>query len=233
MIIYTASYGKHLYCPHFTPYSEKYVSDWFRHTDDAGQKYRTRSRKGQVIRQYLDKSPGMPLSTIWSDIMQLSSRRGLFTTTKKEETGYPTQKPLALLERIIKTSSNEDDRTFDPFCGCATSLVAADRLSRRWAGIDLSPLAVKLVNDRIRQDRGGDISPVPLRPMVRLSELILETCRTIEHISTDSTANRRAFVPDVTRIFRSGYLRSTISCRSQRGDGSYRQLAAALQPLQP
>ena len=69
--------------------------------------------------------------------------------SSKERTGYPTQKPLTLLERIIKASSNEGDLVLDPFCGCATTLVAADRLGRRWAGIDLSPLAIKLVNDRI------------------------------------------------------------------------------------
>ena len=63
----------------------------------------------------------------------------------KEKTGYPTQKPLALLERIIKASSNRGDMVLDPFCGCATTLVAADYLQRRWAGIDLSPLAIKLV----------------------------------------------------------------------------------------
>ena len=72
----------------------------------------------------------------------------------KERTGYPTQKPLALLERIIRASSNEGDMVLDPFCGCATALVSADRLRREWAGIDLSSLAVKLVDERIAGDRG-------------------------------------------------------------------------------
>ena len=72
-----------------------------------------------------------------------------------ERTGYPTQKPLALLERIIKASSNRDNLILDPFCGCATACVAAERLNRRWAGIDISPLAVKLVNDRIESDRAA------------------------------------------------------------------------------
>ena len=72
----------------------------------------------------------------------------------KQYLGYPTQKPLALLERIIKASSNEGDVVFDPFCGCATSLVAADRLNREWIGIDISPLAVKLVEKRIKDDQG-------------------------------------------------------------------------------
>ena len=60
--------------------------------------------------------------------------------------GYPTQKPLALLERIIKASSNEGDVVLDPFCGCATACVAADNLGRRWLGIDISPKTVELVN---------------------------------------------------------------------------------------
>ncbi len=68
---------------------------------------------------------------------------------------YPTQKPIALIERIIEASSNEGDMVLDPFCGCATTMVAADRLEREWAGIDLSPLAVKLVNERITEDRGA------------------------------------------------------------------------------
>ncbi len=68
---------------------------------------------------------------------------------------YPTQKPIALLRRVIEASSNEGDIVFDPFCGCATTLVAADRMERQWAGIDLSPLAVKLVNERISEDRGA------------------------------------------------------------------------------
>ncbi|MXW43839.1 MAG: hypothetical protein F4Z56_03885 [Candidatus Dadabacteria bacterium] len=73
---------------------------------------------------------------------------------KNERVGYPTQKPLSLLERIIKASSNEEDVVFDPFCGCATTLVAADRLSRNWVGIDISNVAVRLVEDRIKADQG-------------------------------------------------------------------------------
>ena len=69
--------------------------------------------------------------------------------SSKERTGYPTQKPLALLNRIIKASSNEGDVVFDPFCGCATTLVAANALNREWVGIDISPRAAELVADRI------------------------------------------------------------------------------------
>ena len=71
-----------------------------------------------------------------------------------ERTGYPTQKPLALLDRIIKASSNKGDVVFDPFCGCATTLVAADRLQRDWIGIDISGKAAELVVERIKADQG-------------------------------------------------------------------------------
>ena len=154
LLVYAYKYGKHLYNRQFTPYSEKYVNNWFRHTDDLGRAYQTRSRKGKIIRQYLDESLGMPLSSVWSDIMQLSSRRGWFPTTDREETGYPTQKPLALLERIIEASSNRGDVVFDPFCGCATTLIAAEGLVREWIGIDISPKAVELVQHRMKKDLG-------------------------------------------------------------------------------
>ena len=87
---------------------------------------------------------GILPNNIWGDINQPMG---------DERTGYPTQKPLALLERIVKVSSNPGDMVFDPFCGCATTLVIADRLQRQWAGIDLSPLAIKLVEERINDDR--------------------------------------------------------------------------------
>lgn len=73
---------------------------------------------------------------------------------KNERLGYPTQKPIALYERIVRASSNEDDVVFDPFCGCATTLVAADRWNRQWVGIDISPVAVRLLEERIKADQG-------------------------------------------------------------------------------
>ncbi len=97
-------------------------------------------------KRYLLESKGVAARDVIADIKPAS---------RNERTGYPTQKPLALLDRIIKASSNPDDMVFDPFCGCATTLVAADRLQRQWIGIDLSPLAIKLVNERITEDRGS------------------------------------------------------------------------------
>ena len=105
-----------------------------------------KSKRLQRIR-FLDELLGETVDTLWDDIPPINSRA-------QERIGYPTQKPLALLDRIIRASSNEDDMVLDPFCGCATALVAADRLNRQWAGIDLSPLAARLVLKRLRDDRG-------------------------------------------------------------------------------
>ena len=96
-------------------------------------------------KKYLDEHPGAKVQNIWTDIQRIGN-------TAKERTSYPTQKPLTLLDRIIKASSNPGDMVLDPFCGCATTLVAADRLGRKWAGIDMSPLAIKLVKERIVVD---------------------------------------------------------------------------------
>ena len=81
--------------------------------------------------------------------------------SSKQRTGYPTQKPLALYERIIKASSNEGDIVFDPFCGCATTLVAAERLDRQWVGIDIWDKAKDVVIDRLEQK--GLIVPKGIR----------------------------------------------------------------------
>ena len=97
---------------------------------------------------YLDQGRGVPIQSVWDDIGNLQA-------SAKERIGYPTQKPLALLDRIIKASSNEGDMVLDPFCGCATACVAAENLGRQWVGIDLSSKAVELVNMRLQQSMGS------------------------------------------------------------------------------
>ena len=96
------------------------------------------------LKRYLNEMPGNVVDNVWTDIPPINSQA-------KERIGYPTQKPIALLERIIKASSNEGDIVLDPFCGC----VAADKLSRKWVGIDISPKAVELVNMRLQRDMGS------------------------------------------------------------------------------
>ena len=110
---------------------------------DAGRIVQNKPGAVPRYKRYLDEMPGVPLQDSWTDI-------GPVTSQSHERIGYPTQKPLALLERIIRTSSSEGDMVLDPFCGCATACVAAEKLGRRWVGIDLSPKAVELVNMRLR-----------------------------------------------------------------------------------
>ena len=90
----------------------------------------------------------------WTDIPSLNNQA-------KERMGYPTQKPLALLERIVKASSDKGDLVIDPFCGCGTTLVAAERLGRKWAGIDISPFAARLVRDQRLKDPSVPIYGIP------------------------------------------------------------------------
>ena len=102
----------------------------------------------RMVTQMTDEdSLGAPMDDVW-DISVINSQA-------KERIGYPTQKPLALLERIIMASSNEGDVVLDPFCGCATACVAADKLNRKWVGIDISPKAAELVNMRLQQAMGS------------------------------------------------------------------------------
>ena len=105
--------------------------------------------EGKVPRSklYLHESKGPQINSVWVDVTNVQG-------SSKERTGYPTQKPLKLLDRIIKASSNPGDVVFDPFCGCATTLVAADRLDRQWVGVDISDKAAALVVQRMEQDQG-------------------------------------------------------------------------------
>jgi site-specific DNA-methyltransferase (adenine-specific) len=99
---------------------------------------------GQLrLKMYLDESPGPKVHNIWDDIPPINSQAG-------ESLGYPTQKPLPLLERIIQASSNEGDIVLDAFCGCGTALVAAQKLKRQWIGIDVSPTACRVMAKRLQ-----------------------------------------------------------------------------------
>ena len=86
---------------------------------------------------------------IWDDIDAIGT---MGRPNEPRTVGYPTQKPIKLLERIIKASSNEGDFVLDPFCGCATTCVAAEKLGRKWVGIDVSVKAYDLVRDRLKKE---------------------------------------------------------------------------------
>jgi DNA modification methylase len=94
------------------------------------------------LKHFLDEMPGVNLSDIWTDIPPINSQA-------QERLGYPTQKPEALLERILRASSNEGDVVLDPFCGCGTTVQVAQRLNRRWVGIDITHLAIGLIKTRL------------------------------------------------------------------------------------
>jgi len=102
------------------------------------------------IKMYLDNMPGIPCQDSWSDIDPINM-------VAKERLGYPTQKPEALLERIIRASSNEGDLVLDPFCGCGTTIAAAQKLGRRWAGIDITHLAITLMKTRLNDAFGDQV----------------------------------------------------------------------------
>ena len=141
--------GGYHYDFHGHPGPWRYPEARMRGLETEGRIYIPKKKGGvPAFKRYLADNKGQPPLNIWTDIPPVNSQA-------KERTGYPTQKPLALLERIIKASSTEGALILDPFGGCATALVAAETLNRQWAGIDLSPLAVKLVDQRLRDQHGA------------------------------------------------------------------------------
>ena len=115
--------------------------------DKAGLVHWPETGKSPRHKRYADEAPGVQIQDVCTDINPIGSQA-------KERLGYPTQKPITLLQRIITASSNAGDMVFDPFCGCATTLAAADRLDRDWAGIDISPKAAELILRRIEDQQG-------------------------------------------------------------------------------
>ena len=95
------------------------------------------------LKRYLDEQEGTPIDDIWDDVLPIQAQAA-------ERLGYPTQKPLALLERIIQASSNPGDVVLDPFCGCGTAVAASEKLGRRWIGIDITHLAISLIRYRMK-----------------------------------------------------------------------------------
>jgi len=112
--------------------------------------------KYPVYKSYLDESKGTIISNLWYDLKFIG-------TKSPERLGYPTQKPKALLERIIKASSNEGDIVLDGFCGCGTALDAAESLNRKWIGIDISPIAISLIKRRLKDTYGKQLSKFEIR----------------------------------------------------------------------
>ena len=140
-------------CYEWKGYKNPYPSGWRLTKNRLEEEY----QKGNIViqtngklqrRKYEDDWRGSPMGNLWNDINPVS--------LKKERTGYPTQKPLALLERIIKASSTKNDIILDPFCGCATTCIAAEKLNRQWIGIDVSVKAYELVKTRLNKEVKGE-----------------------------------------------------------------------------
>lgn len=130
------------------PYSEKYLRERFNQTDEQGRIYQTRKRPGGVIeRQYLEDSKGVPLSTVWTDIKQTYAMH--LAKRAKEETGFQTQKPERLLDRIIELSTDPGDLVADFFCGSGTTVASAERLGRRWIACDIGRWGVHVTRKRL------------------------------------------------------------------------------------
>ncbi len=127
-----------------TPYDGRYWAYSRENMEKFESEGRLHYTKSGIPRfkRYLDEMPGIHIQSIWDDIPPIGSRA-------KERLGYPTQKPEALLERIIRASSNEGDVVLDPFCGCGTAIAAAHKLGREWIGIDITHLSIALQKYRL------------------------------------------------------------------------------------
>jgi len=117
---------------------------------NEGRIVQTASGRMPRYKRYLDEMPGVPIQDLWTDIRPISSHA-------KERLGYPTQKPEVLLERIIMASSNEGDIILDPFCGCGTTISVAEKLKRKWIGIDVTHLAISLMKHRLIDTFGDKV----------------------------------------------------------------------------
>lgn len=146
-----------------------YPPDVLEQMDKEGKVHWPQKAGGMpMLKRYLDEQPGTPLQDLFVDIPPMHNLAG-------ERVGYPTQKPLALLERIIKASSNPGGVVLDPFCGCGTTIEAAQRAGRQWIGIDVAVHAIKVIEGRLR-DRLGNVKykieglPADFASAVKLAE---------------------------------------------------------------
>jgi len=123
--------------------SKEKMEQW----DKEGRLIFPKNKNGRIRRKlFLDELKGKPVQNLWDDIQMISSQSA-------ERLGYPTQKPVALLKRIINATTDKGDVVLDPFCGCGTTIMAAQELNRRWIGIDITHLAISLIRSRLKEIR--------------------------------------------------------------------------------
>jgi hypothetical protein len=121
----------------------RYSEQKMKELTDKGRIIQTSAGSVPQYKRYLDEMSGVPLQDIWTDLRPIGAQA-------QERLGYPTQKPLSLLERIILSSSDSGDLVLDPFCGCGTTIHAAQKLGRAWIGIDVTHLAISLIERRLK-----------------------------------------------------------------------------------
>jgi site-specific DNA-methyltransferase (adenine-specific) len=126
----------------------RWTQERMRKAYDAGLIFQSRPGAVPQFKRYLEDMKGQPISDDWDDIEHLHG-------SSSETLGYPTQKPFALLERIIEASSEPGDLVLDPFCGCGTAVHAAQKMSRNWIGIDITHLAISIIEERLRKHFPG------------------------------------------------------------------------------
>ena len=142
----------------YQPYDAEYLDSHYAQRDPVPR-----------LKLYLNEQPGTPVSDIWADIPPINSQA-------QERLGYPTQKPEALMHRVITASSKEGDLVLDPFCGCGTTIAAAQKLNRSWIGIDITSLAISLIRHRLADTFGGAATyevvgePVSLPDAIKLAK---------------------------------------------------------------
>lgn len=156
VLFYGMSKGEHVFNSYTLPWEskEQYVKIRKQklHIDSKGREYvLSDAGSGKRVRRYIEEamSYGRPVDDVW-DIDKVNN-------SAKEGVNYPTQKPLALLERIVAAASDEGDTVLDPFCGCGTAIDAAQSLNRKWIGIDITQLAIDVVRDRLQKRYGPEI----------------------------------------------------------------------------
>jgi len=128
----------------------RYSKDKMQQLISAGRIVQTTPGAVPQYKRYLDEMPGVPLQDIWTDLRPIGAQAA-------ERLGYPTQKPESLLARIIRSSSDEGDVVLDPFCGCGSTIAAAQKLNRHWIGIDITHLAITLIRSRLTDAFGGTV----------------------------------------------------------------------------
>jgi site-specific DNA-methyltransferase (adenine-specific) len=161
---YRASNGR-VYKPHRNGWAVSL--EVMKELDRQGRLFFPAKENARLRRKiYLDESPGVPLSDVWVDLRPIHA-------SSDERIGYPTQKPEALLERIIRVGTDEGDVVLDPFCGCGTTIAACQTLKRKWIGIDITYAAISVIRNRFKKRHGVEITNVVGAPVTAQDAAVL------------------------------------------------------------